>query len=96
MNERIGELEAGLAGYEQDGALLISFVCECPREDCSEMLEMTREQYEAVRSNPRRFLVLPGHEDPDIARVVERHGGYRVVEKLGSAGAVAADEDPRT
>ncbi|HEY6835489.1 MAG TPA: hypothetical protein VI142_03380 [Gaiellaceae bacterium] len=96
VNERIVELESGLGGYDQDDSLLMSFVCECPREDCSEMIEIARGQYEAVRSDPRRFLVLPGHEDGDIARLIERHDGYCIVEKVDAAGAVAAEEDPRT
>ena len=93
VNERIVELEADLGGYGRDDALLVGFVCECPREDCNEPIEVTRGQYEAVRSNPRRFIVLPGHEDGDIARVVERHSSYLVVEKVDEAAAVA--EDPR-
>jgi 5-bromo-4-chloroindolyl phosphate hydrolysis protein len=93
VNERIVELEAG---YDRDDSLLIGFVCECPREDCSEMLEVTRRQYEAVRDNPQRFLVLPGHEDGDIANVVERHTQYFVVEKSGEAGEIALEQDPRS
>jgi hypothetical protein len=95
VNERIVELEAGRGGYDRDDSLLIGFVCECPREDCNEMLEMTRGQYEAVRDNSRRFLVLPGHEDGDIANVVERHSNYLVAEKTGEAAAVADEQDPR-
>lgn len=96
VNERIVELETGLGGYEQDDSLLIGFVCECPREDCSELVEVTRRQYESVRENPRRFVVLPGHEDGNIADVVERHEHYLVVEKEGEAGEIAVEQDPRT
>jgi hypothetical protein len=60
------------------------------------MLEVTRGQYEAVRDIPRRFLVLPGHEDGDIANLVERHTQYLVVEKSGEAGEVALEQDPRS
>jgi hypothetical protein len=95
VNERIAELEAGRGGYDRDDSLLIGFVCECAREDCSEMLELTRGQYEAVRNNSRRFLVLPAHEDLDIATLVERHANYVVVEKTGEAAAVAEEQDPR-
>jgi hypothetical protein len=95
VNERIAELETG-TGYERDDPLLIGFVCECPREDCNELLEVTRGQYEAVRANPRQFLVLPGHEDGDIAQVVERHSHYLVVEKMGEAAEIATEQDRRT
>jgi hypothetical protein len=49
-----------------------------------------------VRNNPQRFLVLPGHEDGDIAHVVERHSSYLVVEKEGEAGEIAREQDART
>jgi hypothetical protein len=42
-----------------------------------------------VREQPRRFFVLPGHQDPQLERVVETHGDYLVVEKTGEAGEVA-------
>ena len=93
VNERIIELETG--GYDLNGSLLVGFVCECPQEDCNEMIEVTRGQYEAVRNYSRRFLVLPGHEDADIATVVERHSTYLVVEKIGEAAVVAEEQDPR-
>lgn len=96
VNERIVELETSRGGYDRDDSLLIGFVCECPREDCSETLEVTRGQYEAVRDNARRFLVLHGHEDGDIAKVVERHAAYLIVEKTGEAGAVVEEQDPRS
>ena len=96
VNERIVELETGLTGYDLDDSLLIAFVCECPRENCGETLEVTLGQYEAVRDNPRRFLVLPGHEDGDIGRVLERHSHYLVVEKPGEAGEIAIEQDPRS
>jgi hypothetical protein len=95
VNERIVELETDLTGDRED-SLLIGFVCECPREDCGEMIEVTRGQYEAVRDNPRRFLVLPGHEDAEIAHVIDRHSSYLVVEKKGEAAEVATEQDRRT
>jgi hypothetical protein len=96
VNERIVELETGLTGSDQDDSLLIGFVCECPREDCNETIEVTRREYEAVRENARRFVVLPGHEESDIANVVERHSNYLVIEKTGAAAELATEQDPRT
>jgi hypothetical protein len=96
VNERIEELETDLAGYGEEDALLIGFVCECGDESCGETLEVTRAQYESARTDPRRFLVLAGHEDADVARVVERHAHYLVVEKLGEAAEIAVEQDPRS
>jgi hypothetical protein len=95
VNERIAELEIGLSGYGEEDALLVGFVCECGDEDCGETLEVTHGQYESVRSDPRRFLVLPGHEDSNVARVAECHQHFLVVEKLEEAAEIAIEQDPR-
>ena len=58
---------------------------------------MTVDEYEAVRAKATRFAVAPGHEIPDIERVVARHPSYFVVEKQDpDAAEVARESDPRT
>jgi hypothetical protein len=79
---------------EQDD--LASFRCECARFGCNELIELTPRQYEAVRANPRQFVVLPGHELPEVETVVQRGPGYLVVEKTDVAGRAAEDMDDRT
>jgi hypothetical protein len=96
VNERVEEVGSGSAGYGENDGQLIGFVCECGRDDCAEPLEVTHAQYESVRSNPLRFLVVPGHEHTDAARVVERHAQFLVVEKIGEAAEIAAEHDPRS
>jgi len=89
VNERIGELG------ELYDAGDVEFVCECADTDCAERLTLTLGEYERVRAEPNRFFLVPGHERPDVERVVETNGVFAVVEKLGEAGAVAEDADPR-
>lgn len=72
------------------------FRCECARRGCTGMLALTRAQYEGVRADPRRFVVLPGHQQPDIEDVVEVASGYVVVEKRGESGRVAEATYPRS
>ena len=50
--------------------------------------------YEAVRANPRRFVLLDGHDIPAVERVVERHEGFEIVEKVGESGEIAETTDP--
>ena len=60
------------------------------------MMELTRAEYEAVRSNPRTFAVLEGHELPEVEDVVGRTERYLVVEKSGDPEAdVVERTDPR-
>jgi hypothetical protein len=61
-----------------------AYVCECADATCAETVRLHRDDYEDVRAGgDRRFLVVPGHEAPEIERVVERHETYYVVEKTG-------------
>lgn len=94
VNERVDEVAKGLA-YTEEAALLTEFVCECCRQDCLQKVELTLAQYESVRSNPKRFVVLPGHERTEVERIIERLPGFFVVEKLDHAAEVAIDNDPR-
>ena len=92
INERI---EAGASPRPVEEAVV--FLCECARLRCSDMVELTLPEYEAVRADPHRFLLVPGHELPDVEVVVDTRPGYLVVEKVGEAGRAAAREaSPRT
>jgi hypothetical protein len=74
---------------------LVSFRCECAQLGCTELVELSVDDYHRVRSNPRRFIVLPGHERAAVEIVVERRPGYLVVEKVDQAGEKAKETDPR-
>ena len=77
VNERIRELE-GMTFGEYD------FVCECEDHGCTQVMRMTAKEYEALRSDPRQFAVLPGHEEPAFEKVLVRADRYAVVRKQGS------------
>ena len=77
VNERIRELQTSWMPLSE-----IDFVCECVDESCSLPITASREEYEAVRTSPERFLVLPEHLSPGSEVVVERTERFWVVEKL--------------
>ena len=80
----------------EDTAGLLTFVCECGRLGCSQLIQLSRPEYEALRQNPRRFAILDGHEILEAERVVERHDRYVVVEKSGDPEAeIVETTDPR-
>ena len=80
----------------QDPAGMLTFICECGRLGCNELLNLTRAEYEAVRANPRTFAIVAGHEIPDVENVVERHDRYLVVEKAGDVETEVVERtDPR-
>ena len=65
---------------ERDGASA-GFVCECGDLSCAALVHVPLDLYEEVRSNPRRFVVRPGHELLDAEHVVHRDRRFAVVEK---------------
>jgi len=73
----------------------VRFRCECARLGCNLLIELTLSAYEDIRSHPRRFTMIDGHQVPELERVVERREGLVVVEKLDKAGEVAEAQDPR-
>ena len=68
---------------------LIDVLCECGRQGCGGVISMTFVDYDAVHSQDDRFVVLRGHENPDIEQVVEERAGYLVVDKIGEAEDIA-------
>jgi hypothetical protein len=85
VNEKMTELNASVAKLTGTYAI----ACECADTNCLETLELTPEQYEAVRREPRTFAVRPGHIHPEVERVIEEFENYTVVEKLRAAAEVA-------
>jgi len=93
VNERIEEVGKQLRVLPDDESL--DFRCECGRDECEAFVSMTVGEYEHVRADNDRFVVVPGHEDEEIERVVERRAGYVVVDKLPEAEPlVGADGEP--
>ena len=85
VNENIARLE------ERNGTTTTkpAYVCECANAGCAEQIAIDPETYRRVRAEPKLFFVRPGHEDPQLERIVERHDDYLIVEKAGEAGRIA-------
>jgi hypothetical protein len=78
-NENIRD---AVAQYDH-GLEQIPFLCECPVEDCVEIVRLTQEEYEAVRADPNHYVTAVGHEGAEapVGHVVSRNDAYVVVEK---------------
>jgi hypothetical protein len=93
VNEQIESLNRDLGTHDAS----MTVICECADGDCTERFEIQISKYEEVRSDPRRYLVVPGHELPEFDSVVESGDAFDVVQKRdGDAAAVAEDTDPRS
>lgn len=84
------------AGAQIGDNVLHGFLCECGDEDCVDAISLTRTEYNAVRASPTYFVIVPGHELPEIERELMRNTRYAVIEKIGAAAAVAEESDPRS
>ena len=91
VNERVEGLARDFGVADEPLELL----CECGNAECVERISMSTPEYRELRSDPTRFAVVPGHEEPDVEKVVERRGGYDVVQKVaGEPARLAAETDP--
>jgi hypothetical protein len=73
----------------------IEVLCECGDDGCSATLDLTVAEYDEAHRQRDRFVVVPGHEDDEIERVVTRTERYLVVDKFGEAERVAEAEERR-
>jgi hypothetical protein len=61
----------------------VPFLCECPRDDCTDLVPMTLTEYSSVRSDGSHYFTLPEHASAErpVGTVIQRQDGYVVVEK---------------
>jgi hypothetical protein len=83
VNERIASLA--------ERALLpeivpIEVTCECVDMSCTTTVQVPLREFAEIDRATNRFLVVPGHELPDLEDVVERRDRFLIVAKRG-AGA---------
>jgi hypothetical protein len=90
VNERLAAEEQVTSPVE-----LLELVCECTDRACLKVFTMPLAEYDWLRQDPHRFVVLPGHEAPAVEDVVERHAGFVVVEKHVEAHGLVEASDPR-
>src|SRR3954451_6318609 len=91
INEKMTQLNK--AWQALDNTYLIA--CECADTLCTETLSITADEYEAIRKEPNRFAVLPGHVYPDVEEIVEERDAYVGVDKVAVAAEVAEALDLR-
>jgi len=92
VNERIAESAERFSADETE------FLCECADQTCTERIGATLDEYEQVREHGDHFLLVPGHEDTTVERVVERpRKQLAIVKKVNHAIASTVRRlNPRT
>lgn len=93
VNEQIESLNQDFGGDMRT----MTAICECASGDCAERLEIALAEYEKVRSDPRWYIIVPGHELPEFESVVGSADGYDIVQKHeGGPADLARELDPRS
>jgi hypothetical protein len=90
LNENLEQKAQALGFGEQP----TPYLCECEDPRCTEVVMLARLDYEAVRSDPRLFFIVPGH-DAEEDEVLEERDAFHVVEKTGEEGLLVEQQDPR-
>jgi hypothetical protein len=79
--------------WSPDGT--VEFFCECGEEGgCGQRVWMPLEVYKGVRAQDDRFVVKPGHEEPELESAVVWTDDYVIVDKIPAAEPFVED-DPR-
>jgi hypothetical protein len=87
VNERIYSLTEEFGSHPADDGLTLAFVCECGNASCTSQVRVESDDYTRIRAHPAHFVVLIGHELPELERVIEANGHYAVVERKDGAPA---------
>jgi hypothetical protein len=60
----------------------IAFLCECSHLDCRERIHLAPSVFDRIHRDPDVFVLVSGHEIPDVERVVDQMGDFLIVRKL--------------
>jgi hypothetical protein len=81
VNEQILSITERFASLLAD----VDVVCECADPACVSTIRIATSTFANVRATKETFIVLPGHERPDVEHVVEQTRHYVVVGKAAQA-----------
>jgi hypothetical protein len=72
------------------------YACECSDADCTALIILSRDEYEAVRGDGTHFAIAINHENPLIDRLVSEFDRFAVVQKCFRVGRrIAGESNPR-
>ena len=60
----------------------IGFLCECSHLDCRERIHLRPSRFDRIHRDPDVFILVPGHEIPEVERIVDQEGDFLIVRKL--------------
>jgi hypothetical protein len=88
------QIEEGASLHEVTSSMPLH--CECGQAGCAEKIEVEPQTYEPILNERYRFIVVPGHVQSEIERVIEDRDAFVVVEKVGQARAQIDADHPQS
>jgi hypothetical protein len=76
VNERIAEITVG------HGETASDFLCECGRNDCTSVIELSLADYQALRAEGVFFVAATGHCVEGVDRLVGSRDGFDVLVQI--------------
>jgi hypothetical protein len=77
--------DEGHMSMAPDDDAAIQFYCECSDEKCTKRITLSAAEYEEAHKNQDQFMILPGHNLPELERIIKSTGKYLIIEKFMSA-----------
>jgi hypothetical protein len=71
------------------------YFCECANPECRERVSLGKADYERVRSDSGHFVIVPGHEVPEVETVIQLNEGWAIIEKAPEVEDIVEARDPR-
>jgi hypothetical protein len=71
-----------MTAEQYDFSESVPFLCECSDVTCVESVRLSLTNYRKARAGGGAFILLPGHEDPHLQRIVAHGDGYVLVERF--------------
>jgi hypothetical protein len=87
VNDRIRELGERIL----DSVSELDFACECADTDCIKTIPLPVKEFAAIEEVENQFIVLKGHEVPEVEDTIAERDGFLIVSKRGAGAELVED-----
>jgi len=82
INKQLQTTVKYLLENSETSTVLIEFYCECSDRLCMDRIELTAKEFESIERKQNVFVIKPGHNHPDLEKVVSKRRGLELVRKF--------------
>jgi hypothetical protein len=87
VNDRIRELGEKILNSVSE----LDFACECADPECIKTIPLPVAEFAAIEQVDNQFIVLQGHEIPEVEDTIEERDGFLIVSKRGAGAEFVKD-----